>query len=130
MKRRYTVLGVVTALLPNLYAYAGESQASSMAGGSSGSAATSQEASQASNKPSNSAQSGQSSGSSSSNSAQASTQSSNQGGTTPYVRPTGASNSSVRGSSTYGMRVDAKPAVRNFRAPRKSAKTVVTRTYK
>lgn len=130
MKKRYTVLGVVTALLPNLYAYAGESQASSMAGGSSTSGATTQETSQASNKSSNSAQSTQNSGSSSSNSAQATTQSSNQGGTTPYLRPTGTSRASAREASTNSMPANAKPIVRNYRVPKKSTKGWVTRTYR
>lgn len=133
MKRRYTVLGVVTALLPNLYAYAGESQASSMAGGSSTSSATTQETSQATNQPTNSAQTSQNSSGSSSNSAQATTQNSNQGAATPYTRPTGSSTAPVQGASTYAMPGNARPVVRNY-APKKSGKsmkrTAVTRTYR
>ncbi|HIA52721.1 MAG TPA: hypothetical protein EYN91_11635 [Candidatus Melainabacteria bacterium] len=135
MKRRYTVLGVVTALLPNLYAYAGESQASSMAGGSSSSGATTQETSQAANQPTNSATSGQSSGSSSSNSAQATTQNANQGASTPYVKPVGSSTAPVQGAQTYSMPSTAKPVVKNFGTPKKFSskpvkKTAVTRTYR
>lgn len=131
MKRRYTVLGVVTALLPNLYAYAGESQASSMAGGSNSSGATTQQSSQSTNQPSNSAITQQSSSSSSTNSAQATTQSTNQGGSTPYVRPIGSTTTPVQGRSSYTMPATAKPVVKNFGAP-KAGKPVkpVTRTYR
>ena len=132
MKRRYTVLGVVTALLPNLYAYAGESQASSMAGGSSASSATTQETSQAGNQPTNSAQTGQNSSSSSTNSTQSTTQSENKGAAVPYQKPVGSTMEPVQGRSVnYTMPVTAKPVVKNYKAPKKASKsTTVTRTYR
>lgn len=123
MKRRYTVLGVVTALLPNLYAYAGESQASSMAGGASSSQATTQENSSAENKANNSAQSSQSSSAAEHSSTKSSTQSNNEGGVQPYQKPVGSSTAPVQGKSTnYAMPVNSKPVVKTYKPIDKTPK--------
>ena len=133
MKRRYTVLGLVTALLPNLYAYAGESQAGSMAGGSSSSGATTQETSQAGNQPTNSGQNSQNSSGATTNHTQSTTQSTNEGGATPYQKPIGSSTQAVQGSSVnYTMPVTAKPVVKTYRKSNSKPvkRTAVTRTYR
>lgn len=55
MKTKLTIVGVVLAMMPNLCAYAGESQASSMAGTANQSSAGNEQSSQATNKPASSA---------------------------------------------------------------------------
>jgi hypothetical protein len=132
MKKRYTVLGVVTALLPNLYAYAGESQAGSMAGGTSASGATTQQESSAGGQPTNTAQTGQNSSSSTTNNTQSTTQSNNQGGVAPYQKPIGSSTEPVQGRSVnYTMPATAKPVVKSYTSSKKPVKrTAVTRTYR
>lgn len=132
MKKRYTVLGVVTALLPNLYAYAGESQASSMAGGASTSQATTQEGSSAANQSTNQAQGSQNSSASQQTSTSASTQSTNQGAAQPYLKPVGSSTAPVQGRGLgYTMPAEAKPVVKNFRPATKTPKKgPVTKIYR
>jgi len=124
------VLGVVTALLPNMYAYAGESQASSMAGGGSTSQATTQETSQAENRPSTQSKNEQSSSAAQQASTSATTQSNNEGGAQPYQRPIGTATTPAAGRSVnYTMPAKAKPVVKNYgyRAPRKGP---LVRNYK
>ena len=133
MKRRYTVLGVVTALLPNLYAYAGESQASSMAGGASSSAATTQSGSESTGRSSSAAQTSQTSGSSTSNNTQSSTQGENKGASQPYQNPVGSSTDPVQGRTVSDtMAPDARPVVKNYGKSKNKPKkrTAVIRTYR
>jgi len=132
MKKRYTVLGVITALLPNMYAYAGESQAASMAGGASTSQATTQEASSAANQSTNQAQNSQNSSASQQTNTSATTQSTNQGATQPYLKPVGSSTAPVQGRGIgYTMPADSKPVVKNYRTPTKTPKKgPVTRSYR
>lgn len=77
MNTKMTVVGVVLAMMPNLCAYAGESQASSMAGTSSQSSAGNQQSSQATNKPTSSATTSTSTSATTQTSSSATTQNDN-----------------------------------------------------
>jgi len=131
MKKRYTVLGVITALLPNLYAYAGESQASSMAGGGATSQATTQEQSSAGSRSTNQAQGSQSSSAAQQATSSATTKATNKGAVQPYLKPEGSSTAPVQGRGLgYTMPSDAKPVVKNYRSSNKAPKRgPVTRNW-
>jgi peptidoglycan DL-endopeptidase CwlO len=81
MKIKFVIVGVLTALLPNVCAYAGESQASSAASTMSQSSAGNQQSSQATTKPSTSATTSTSSGATTSSTSQSTTQNPNSRGT-------------------------------------------------
>ncbi len=140
MKTKIVIVGVLTALLPNLCAYAGESQASSAASTMNQSSSGNEQSSQATTKTSSSATTSTNSAATTNSTSQATTQNpSNRGNVVQHTATTNTKTTNTKAASPrlYRARAASKtkyytPGYRRGGASVKTSSTThwQTKTYK